>query len=421
MADRDDLIDDDAAGLPDSEDDLSATLREEMGKLSGGEGEDDDNGGFDAPLDEDAIEPRSTVEEEEGVKRVQDARDKATTTAGKAAADPKPDDKAKPATDKDADPKPQDAPKADAKAEDKPTGEQKTDDKNTPKDAPAVSDEDYAAAIGGMPEGVRTRLEAERADYQAVMAPFKGREKELETLGIEPKDAVAYFVNVNDYAQRDPAGYVAWVVGQTSGGDTAKAEEFLKGAAAKLGYKVEKDVGGEEDDDPFMSDRERELIEENRRLKAANTPQQQYGPDTPQEQSRRTVMNLISEAGPDGQPLRPHFEKLQPTILAIVKAEVAASGQPMTAESLAKAYDQAELAHPDTREAATQRLIAAQSAAQPAADVAKPNQNAAAVAKAKAASTKIIGGPGQGAGPQPAEDADLGLEAFLRKQMAGSS
>jgi hypothetical protein len=415
MADRDDLIDDDAAGLPDSEDDLSATLREEMGKLSGGEGDEDDNGGFDAPLDESAIEPRSTVEEEEGVKRVQDARDKATTTAGKAAADPKPEDKADPLKDKTPDPKPQADPKADPKPEDKPEA------KDAPKDAPSVSDEDYAAAIGGMPEGVRSRIEAERADYQAVMAPFKGREKELETLGIQPKDAVAYFVNVNDYAQRDPAGYVAWVVGQTSGGDTAKAEEFLKGAAAKLGYKVEKDTGTAEDDDPFMSDRERELIEENRRLKAAGTTQPEYGPDTPQEQSRRAVMDVIAESGADGQPLRPHFEKLQPTILAIVKAEVAASGKPMDADSLRRAYEQAELAHPDTREAATQRLIAAQSAAQPAADVAKPNQNAASVAKAKAASTKIIGGPGQGAGPQPAEDADLGLEAFLRKQMAGSS
>jgi len=419
----DQIEEDDAAGLPDDEDDLTAALRANLSKMDDDDAE-EDNGGFDAPLDESKIESRDTVSEEDGVKRVQEARDKATSAAGKKAKDEEDED----------DPLKQDGEKPKAKAP-AAAAEPKADDKGAetpdPNQTPEVrekqlaDDAAYEAAIGGLSEDVRNRIQAEREEYQGVMAPFKGREDQLKALGVDKKDAVAWFVNVNDYAQRDPAGYAAWAISQTSNGDAQKVEEVLKNAAEKLGYSIQKSSGpDDDDDDPFMSDRERELLEENRRLKGAQAPVQDYGPDSQQEVGRRAVMEVITEADESGQPVRPHFDKLQPMILNIVKQEVAATGRPMTADSLRKAYEQAELAHPETRDAATERLLEARKfAAQGNPDVAKRNnKDAAATARAKAASSKIIDGPGQGASRQTAtEDADMGLEAFLRKQMSGGS
>ena len=402
-------LNDDAAGLPDSEDDITATLREEMGKLSDDDENDADSGGFDAPLEDEEIKSRDTVEEEDGIKRVQAARDNKDAPAAKKEDTHKGE---KPA--EEAEPKNKDASPSGGNGEE----DTKDEDGDKSKSTVATGDE-YTAAIEGLPATVQERIKAQQSEHDAVMAPLKGREKQLEALGVQPKDAMQWFVNVNDYAMRDPAGYMAWVVGQSTGGDAEKAEEVLKGAAEKLGYKIEKDTGATEDDDPFMSDRERQLIQENQQLRANQQQQAQFGPDSPQEQSRRSVIEVVSEVNDQGQPLRPHFEKLQPMILAIVKQQVDTTGKPMTADDLRSAYGQAELAHPDTREEATNRLIEAKSAAQN-----KPNmpekgeQNAAATAKSKAASTKIIDGPGQGAGRQPAAaDADLSLEGFLRKQM----
>lgn len=421
-------FDDDTAGLPDGEDDLTATLRDEMGKLSSEHG-DDDNGGFDAPLENDSIKSKDVVGEEEGIKRIQDAKDNDSAPSAK-----------KNEPDLDADGKPVEAKPDDPLADGKPAPKAEADDptadtKPEPKasddssggdpeaDIAVASDDDYKSAIGGLSPSVQKRIAQERQAYDDVMAPFKGREAQLEALGIDTKGAVKWFVDTNDYAQRDPGGYLAWVVNQASHGDTAKVEKVLQDAASKLGYKVEKDTGdasGDDDDDPFMSDRERELLEENRQLKAGQSqPVQDYGPDSQAEKGRRAVQEVISEVGEDGMPMRPNFELLQPTILAIVKAEVQASGVPMTAESLREAYNQAELAHPQTRADATQRLLAAQ----PQPDVAQQaEKNAAALAKAKTASKKIIDGSGQSASHQPAKtDPDMGITDFLRSQMSGGS
>lgn len=417
MADEDLMEEDGVAKLPE-DDELSSTLRQEFDKLEGDDLKEEDDGGFDAPLEEGDIKSRDAVSEEDGIKRVQEAKDKASAPEK---AKPKAEEEAKPAAK---------SPEGEKKKTPDPAAkEAEVEDKSKTPAEPA-SDDDFNAAISGLPEGVKTRIEAERAEYAEIMAPFKGQEERLAAIGQTPKTAVDFFVRTNDYAQRDPAGYMAWFVSQgVGGGDAAKAETILKDAATKLGYKIEKDAGpsaSEEEDDPFMSDSERaarkELAETKARLAAVEQGgQPEFGPDSAAERSRRTVQEVITEVDSEGQPLRPHFEKLQPTILAIVKEEVARTQQPMTSDQLRKAYEQAELAHPDTREAALQRIIAKKSAAQPGPDVQKQQEDAARVAKAKQASTQIIDGPGQGASPQPAKNADIGLEAFLRQQMAGGS
>jgi|GEM_PF-6148687 len=431
----DDLImdgEDDAGAsfIKSEDDDISAALRTALGDDDLEDDNQDDDGGFNAPLDDDDIQSRNTVDEEDGIKRVRDAAD---GSSKKKADEPKEDGKKgeeeeptspdgkKPKDDdegkKDDDPKPKEG---DDEAKPKePDGEKKE-----------FSDDDYNAAIASLPQAARDRLDAERAEFNEIMAPIHAQKDLLEQRGVEPKDAVKWLTNVNDYANRDPQGYAAWFISQSTGGDAAKAEAILKGAAEKLGYEVKKveapsgDVG--EEDDPFMSDRERELSQKLREAEAKlqgqqPDPMQNLGPDSPQEQNRRIVQDVITETGADGQLVRPHFEKLQPMMLAIVRQDVA-SGKPMTKESLAAAYEQAELAHPDTRQAATERLLASQkNDAQPATDVGKQDKdNAAALEKAKNASNKIIDGPGQGAGSPPAAtDPDVGLEEFLRQQMSG--
>lgn len=414
MAGKDDFEEDAAAGLPDKEDDITKSLREEFDKIEDEE-EENDNGGFDTPLDDDAIEKSAAVNEEDGVKILQEARDRdikpasdekkpETETAKKEEA---PDAKAK-------------TPDATEKAEEK-AADSKDDSKGEGDDegagkqpAQQLTDEEYSAAIGALPEPVRQKIAAVEQEYNELMAPFKGREAELE--GSTPKDAVAYFVKLNDYAKRDPAGYLSWVVQQGAGDDKAKTKAVLEAAAANLGYKIEEADADDDDIDPFETEKERELRLENERLKGGKTQTKTFGPDSPEEVSRQTVMSVINEVDSTGNLVRPHFQKLENMVLAIVK-EDAAAGKAMTKESLADAYERAELAHPDTRDEAAEKLLAKKSAAQGHSNVEQKGQNNAAIERSKTASNKIIDGPGQGAGRQPAKDtSDLSLEEFLNQE-----
>ena len=439
MADKDDLImdgDDDAGAsfIKSEDDDISAALRSAMDDGEAGDDNQDDDGGFNAPLDDDDIKSRDTVDEEEGVKRVREASD---GTSKKKAEDDKGGEEGKKTEDDtslkgkkpDADDGGKKLDESKPKDDDPKEGDNEAEPKEPDGQKKEFSDDEYNAAISSLPQAARDRLDAERAEFSEIMAPINAQKDLLEARGVEPKDAVKWLANINDYANRDPQSYAAWFISQATGGDADKAEALLKGAAEKLGYKIEKSEAQSDDgddDDPFMSDRERELSQ---KLRAAEAklqsgqpdPMQNVGPDSPQEQNRRIVQDVITEVGSDGAPVRPHFDKLQPMMLQIVRQDVA-KGNPMTKESLAAAYEQAELAHPDTRQSATQRLLDAQrNDAQPAEDVGKQGEeNAASLEKSKNASKKIIDGPGQGAGSAPAKtDPNVGLEDFLRQQMSG--
>lgn len=394
---------DDAGGLPDDEDDLTSALRAEFGKLDDGD-DDDGAGGFEIPLDE-AAQPKSdVVDEEEGTRRLREARDGEGKKGGEGDASKAGAGDAKPEG---------------SKAPDAAEGSKPDDEPAKPGSQPAVSDDELDRALGTLPEPVRNRLAAERAEYQALTAPFRGREAELEARGAKSiPDAINWFLKVDDYAKRDPGGYAAWVVQQVAGNDQARAEQMLQRAAGVLGFTVSRAQAEEDEDDPFMSEREKQLAAELREMKRGQQQTQALiGPDSPEEQNRRAVMDVMAEVDGKGQPVRPHWAILQPQILALVTAEVQATGKPATRETLVRAYEAAELANPQTREAALARI--ATPAAQPARDVREEvKRNAAATAKAKAASTKLIDAPGPGAGRRPAEeDADLDLEAFLRKQL----
>lgn len=406
MADEDNnpLEDEDTFGLADGEDDLTKTLREQFEK--GGKsdaGQDEDDAGLSAPLKEDDSAKVDPVSEDEGEKRLQKAKD----------AKPETEAKPKAEAEKSKDEKPESAPDTKAETE----GEKPAD--KTPAE---ISDEDYAKAIEGMPENVRSRVRATQDRLDNIVKPLTARQAELDQLGTTVDGAVGFFLNLHDYAGRDPGGYLAWVVGEVSGDNQEAREAILKKAAEYHGYtlaKAEANPGGADDeDDPFMSDKERQQRDRIRELEAENAQFRngghrapQIGPDSPGEVARRAVQNFISEIDDKGHPLHPHFDKLQPIMLNMFQQR----GGGVTMESIREIYEQAELVHPETRQAALDRMIAAKSAAPSEKDVRQQAQkDAEATAKAKAASTKIIDGPGQGAGRQPAtHDADVPLEQFL--------
>lgn len=403
----------------DQDDDITAQLRAAL--EDGGEGEDDDgSGGFEIPLDDDNTKDRETISEEDGTKRIEKARyaKPAATKVDKTGSESeegKEGDKAKGELPDDAAAAGGDAP-ADADKGAKP-GDERAEDVDR------ASDEDLAKAIESLSPGVRKRIAEDREALGKIMAPLRGREAELEARGVDAAGAMQWFLNVNDYAGREPGNYAAWALQQSVAGDATKLEAEFKKTAAALGFKVERaaPAGGEdEDDDPFMTDRERELAAENRRLRAAQqgeaTPQ--IGPDAPEERTRRIVLDVMTETGADGLAKYPHFDVLMDHVTQILGDKVQKTGTSMTRDDLIEAYETAELAHPKTRQAALDRLIAARSAAQKDAGVREGvKKQTAAAAKAESASSKILDGPSHGANRQPAdEDADLGLEDFLRKQ-----
>lgn len=397
----------------DGEDDLSATLRDAYDKAASKE-ESDEEGGFERPLGDDDIEKRDVVEEEEGVRRIEAARDSASRKAKSDESEIK----------KGADEKEGQEDKAQAASQEDKARQAEAPKEADDKGVTAASDDEFSKAVEALSPAVRKRIEEQQSAYAEIMAPLKGKDAELERLGVTPRGAMEFFVNINDYANRDPGGYIAWVLGHTAS-DPDKMEAVLKKAAEAHGYTIAKGKAEADDDDPFASDSEKALAKEVRELKAQLAGQSRqaphFGPDSPAEQQRRTVMSVIAEEDGAGNPLRPHFDTLQPMITNLIKQKVAESGRPMTREDLIEAYETAELAHPKTREAAKARLLGGASTSAAQGDAAVREQvktTAAASAKAKAASTKIIDGPGQSAGRQPADaDADLPLDQFIAKQL----
>jgi len=391
--------------IPD--DPLTATLRDALDKAEADSTDDDqdESGGFDAPIEDADIEKREVMTEEEGTDAIQKARDGTKFKTDEATAPKseeknvggKPDGKAVEAEEADK------GDEADSEAGDKP------DDKAADVD---LTDESYAAEIAKMPNNVQERIKS----YQAIAEPFKGREAEFEGFGKTPAEVVRSLVQINDYAQRDPSDYAAWAIQQTTGNDPEKIQKVITEAAEKLGFRVTKEDGPDLDD-PFLTDKERELMEENAALRASagaeNGPV--VGPNAPENQMRQIALDFINEVGADGQPVRPDYETLHPLITQIV-AQQKAAGVQITKDVLQEAYTQAEFMNPDTREAAALRLAAQKNSAQPKTDVLKQDQqNAAKVRRAKDASSKIIDGPGQGTSRQPAKDSDLSIDALLKK------
>ncbi len=179
-------------------------------------------------------------------------------------------------------------------------------------------------------------------DVRELAAPY---EQQLQVQGMTTLDGIRQLVGLNDYYQRDPAGYIKYVAQaagvdlQTLAQNPADAEdEFADPQMAALNQKVHS-------------------------LQQNIVQQQQVAQTATTQQAQQAINQFASETDPQGQLLRPHFDKVKPRMGALMQSGAATS--------LEEAYDQAVWSDPTIRE----QITAAEQ--QKAAQAAKAQQQAA--------------------------------------------
>lgn len=273
-------------------------------------------------------------------------------------------------------------------------------DETEAEEAPAPEPESLDVLLAGIDEAKATGIRARMAAADKVMAPFRtpAAIAELQRHGTTPEAAMNRMMELNAFAQRAPDEYLAWVA--TEVGNPA---EVLEKAAARLGYKIEKET---DDEDLFQDDETKAIIEENKRLKAqlsGNAPE--FGPDTAQRRAERDVQSWATETDDRGQAKRPLIGVLASAIGQKAQAHATASGRPATLADLDRFYTEAET------EARALLGVSAAPAAKPVAQA--KTTDAAALDKARRAS-KSIDGTGQGANRRPALGPNATLDEVLQ-------
>ncbi len=359
--------------------------------------DDDDLGvaaDFEAPKSEEQIS------EGEGMKRVNQADDKEREPKAKADDTPKDDNDDAAADD--------DAEATKAKTEDT-EGEAGSD-----KDGDDGDTATFETVMEGLDEANRALVTDHFKDESEIKTLFESRAEDLKKFGTTAPEAVKRLVELNDYANRNPHEYAAWVASQVNPKDPSLV---LINAAKAIGVDLvvkpadtpvptptndtqDQDDQSSDDDDLFADPEVQKVKADNARLqaeidalKAGGQPQQpnQIGPDSPAARQEAEITAFETARGADGQLLRPHFGILQPIMVTLMQQDIAA-GKQVSSADLGTYYDRAELAHPDTSEAAMQRRISAETAAQQASNLQKQQEERkAATAKAKRAS-QISGG-----------------------------
>lgn len=297
-----------------------------------------------------------------------------------------------------------------------------------PTPAAVAPDVDFSALLEGVPDDRKQVLTERLTAGSGVLDLFKGREAELAIHGpdVTPAKAVERLLYLNDFAQANPAEYLAWVAQQTGG---AEAHTVLTDAAKHLGYKLVPDV--DEDDDEF-EDVEKKALKA--RLKALEAPAVAIGPDAPQNvaamQINRALTGFRNAVGSDGQPLHPLHANFTREIAAKVVAFRAENGDKIpTAQDLSRFYFEvvpggvqpAPAPSPAAAPAAAPRTPAAPTqtfAAQPPSAVPEKAQTAVRPDRSEAAS-KMLDGSGPGSDRRPALTG-LSGDALLKAQLQES-
>lgn len=393
----------------DGEDDLTATLREQMDKMEADPDEEDRDGLTQPPAEIDDKEAIETVTEAEGRKIADDVRHKIDTGRDETTPEPKA------ATDDEG---------SEAKAKDK-SGDENSNgddtasaenDKTTPEteDLTAL---DTAALLKGVQKSRRGEIERRLLVASEAMKPFNSDfiRDQMKEFGKSPVQVASRLVELAAFAKKNPGEYIAWVTEQ-SAASPEKVVEVLNEAAKHLGLSVSS--AESDDDDPFKSDRERELEEEIAVLRGEKQKgRQAFGPDTDERVRERTVQEQMAsfiEAKDDqGQPLRPYWSQMEPAVTRKAAAHMQTTGQRPTFDDLGRFYDQS----------VAEMMAAFGNAAkdpEPASDPKHEQARAAADKAAKA--SKSIDGSGQTANRRPANaETDDSIEAILGRLFAQAS
>lgn len=390
------------------EDDGNQELRDLIRKTlaQGGSDDEEDSGGFDAPLKETGAEPARAVPLDEGNELAAAARfgTRATAVEKDVAKDiaktieAGPDGDTAPAAAKSAAPdagaQPEPAKSADAATEKSSDGKPVADVATQPDLTKASADE----LLTGLDDTKKGEVSRRLAELEAWDKFFEPHAEALKLHGTTAREQVARLAHLNDFAQKKPDEYLAWFLDTVGGADKTA---ILEKAAKHLGVSV---TIGQSDDDEFVDPEVKALRDEVAALRRQNGPA--YGPDAAPNRTQDELTRLINETGPDGKPVRPYYDFLAPQIADRVAAlRNERGGAPATVADVAAIYT--ELEGRMRTMLGVQPLPSAQpattSAAQgqpPVAD--KTQNNADALEKAKRAS-KSIDGAGQGTPRRPAQ------------------
>ena len=257
--------------------------------------------------------------------------------------------------------------------------------------------DDLSELLAGLDEAKREAVAGRVKAADSVLALFKGREADLAAYGATPESAMKDLIEINSYARKNPAEYLAWAA--TQFGDGA---ELLGKAAERLGLKV---VPAQQDDeDPFEDPKIAEMRAELAALKGQKP--QLLGPNDPVHRAQQEIEAFASA--------RPDFKNLGPHIAAMAQSQAQQTGKPVTLADVERFYTAAKAAFGrlDGAESAAPVTSAAQQPAPVKSVGSKAAPGPDAIARAKAAS-RSLDGSGQGAGRRPALDPNASIEDAL--------
>lgn len=374
--------------------------------------EEDDDGGFDQPLDAKSGEEPDVVSPDKGRDLLDDA-EMAKAKGKNPESESKPAEEAKSEAEK----KP-DGEETGGKDEGKDGGDPEGANKSQPED---LKSSDLNALLDGVPDDRKGEITRRIRDAESALQPFNNPyiQAQMKQFGATPKDVASRLVDLASFASNNPSEYIAWVAKESASPE--KIGEVIENAAKLLGYKLTKEGEGGDDDDMFSDPQTKALKEENDRLKAQLAGKQQaFGPDTPERMQTRTVQqqlqSFISEVDDAGQPKRPYFDHLRPRISDLATLHRNRTGQAVTTDDLQRFYDQAlnEARAAFGTPATPTQQPAQGSAAQSEKPVADHIKEKAAAAERAQKASKSIDGTGQGASRRPALSADASLDDVIR-------
>lgn len=287
---------------------------------------------------------------------------------------------------------------------------------------PDLSAAPIADLVKGMPKRNRGEVTRRLGEAEKLLAPFRGREDELQQHGTTPSEVIGRFLQINEVAMKSPDEYLGWYaqqVGNMGEEAAAKMDAGLKKIAEARGFRIEK-ADPADDDDPFMSDSEREMRDEMRRLREENQRLKGGGQspsgapsalpgDDGRLQAQQILTEMATETNPDGTLKRPEFEQVSPLWAQSVHTFARNNGRPPTREEMSALYDQVAQAYRNTAGGG-----AGNSAADGGSAAVSRNQDAAKRAAKAQNASKLVDGAGQGASRQPALPEDAPLEDVIK-------
>ena len=267
--------------------------------------------------------------------------------------------------------------------------------------------------LAGIDDTKRGEIAKRLSAGDALTGLFKGREEEMKLHGVNPAQAMARMLQLNQFAQEKPNEYLAWVATEMN---RDAPHTVLESAAKLLGFKLVPEAGdGDEFEDPAI----KALREENAALKRAQPGS--FGPDAPQNTARMTVQQTLhafeNAVDATGQPKHPHLDMFRGQVAAKAKAHREGTGQIPTADDLSRFYGEVESVAraafaPAQAQAPAPAPVTSAAQVTPAVATTAQTQAAADIEKSKAAS-KMLDGSGQGADRRPALPADTSLRDVI--------